>query len=90
MAGSKFEATTWDRFQVDSVHDTCPIKTQTAMWLVFYKRVTKVQYVENSKFSYALYNNFFRRKNVAKNLQIIRENTIGYVGYVTQSFDEFF
>ena len=87
MAGSKFEATTWDRFQVDSVHDTCPIKTQTAMWLVFYKRVTKVQYVENSKFSYALYNNFFRRKNVAKNLQIIRENTIGNV---TQSFNEFF
>ena len=87
MAGSKFEATTWDRFQVDSVHDTCPIKTQTAMWLVFYKRVTKVQYVENSKFSYALYNNFFRRQNVAKNLQIIRENTIRNV---TQSFNEFF
>ena len=57
------------------------------MWLVFYKRVSKVQYVENSKFSYALHNNFFRRKNVAKNLQIIRENTIGNV---TQSFDEFF
>ena len=29
----------------------------------------------------------FAEKNVAKNLQIIRENTIGYV---TKSFDEFF
>ena len=29
----------------------------------------------------------FAEKNVAKNLQIIRENTIGNV---TQSFDEFF
>ena len=29
----------------------------------------------------------FAEKNVAKNLQIIRENE---VGYVTQSFDEFF
>ena len=56
------------------------------MWLVFYKRVSKVQYVENSSFPTPCTISF-AEKNVAKNLQIIRENTIGYV---TQSFNEFF
>ena len=72
---------------MDSVHDTCPIKTQTALWLVFYKRVSKVQYVENSSFPTAFTKISFAEKNVAKNLRKIRENTIGYV---TQSFDGFF